>query len=68
MDAAVVRVEVPSDVAALQERDIAKARVWRERTRQAFKGAEQAGYRVAGFYRDASGRSLYVLVHSPFRS
>ena len=66
LEAAVVRVEVPSDIAAVQERDVGQATAWRLKTRKAFQAAEQAGYRVGGFYRD-SGRCFYALVHSPFR-
>jgi predicted GNAT superfamily acetyltransferase len=64
----VVRVEVPSDIAAVQERDVAEATAWRLRTRTAFQAAEKAGYRVAGFYRDPSGRCFYTLVHTPNHS
>jgi predicted GNAT superfamily acetyltransferase len=60
----VVRVEVPCDIAAVQAHDIGDAAEWRRATRQAFRSAEHAGYRVAGFYRDAAAsRCFYALVH-----
>lgn len=58
----VVRVEVPPDVAAVQDRSLAEAAAWRAWTRPAFTEGLRRGYRIAGFYRDdASGRCFYVL-------
>jgi predicted GNAT superfamily acetyltransferase len=68
--APVVRIEVPCDIAAVRARNIEEAADWRLATREAFRAAEAAGYRVGGFYRDAAaGRCFYVLVHptSPLR-
>jgi predicted GNAT superfamily acetyltransferase len=66
LGAGIVRVEIPSDIAALQARAVGEAAAWRERSRRAFRAAEREGYRVAGFYRDVvAGRCYYALVHSP---
>src|SRR5690606_15802530 len=67
--APVVRIEIPCDIAALQARDVEEAAEWRQRTRRAFHTAVGEGFRVAGFYRDATaGRCFYALVHSPSQS
>jgi len=69
LDAPIVRVEIPCDIAAMQARAVDEAAAWRDRTRQAFHAAVRAGYRVGGFYRDAAaGRCYYALVHTPFQT
>ena len=61
------RVEVPADIAAVQDRSLDEAAAWRAATRPAFVEGMRRGYRVSGFYRDgANGRCFYVLAsHSP---
>lgn len=58
----VVRVEVPSDVFAVRERDPEEAEAWRRRTRQAFLARLRAGYRVASFV-PGPERGFYLLLH-----
>ena len=57
--AAVQRIEIPADVAALP---VAEAREWRQRTRPLFAALLARGYCVRGFYADAAAaRGWYVL-------
>jgi predicted GNAT superfamily acetyltransferase len=58
----VIRVEVPSDIHAVRDRDPAEAARWRERTREAFLSGLDAGYRITGFV-PGPDRGFYVLVH-----
>jgi predicted GNAT superfamily acetyltransferase len=58
----VSRVEIPGDIEALIETDIAEARAWRERTRHALRDALAAGKTVEGFRIDPqTGRGSYFL-------
>ena len=56
-----VRIEVPSDIQAVKKSDPGIAWQWRAVTRRAFLHYLGEGYEVAGFYRDADGRSFYVV-------
>lgn len=56
-----VRIEVPSDIQAVKRADPGIAWQWRSVTRHAFLHYLGNGYEVAGLYRDADGRSFYVL-------
>lgn len=58
----VVRVEVPADIHALRSSDPDAAARWRERTREAFLGRLDSGYRVSGFV-PGPERGFYVLLH-----
>lgn len=58
----VLRVEVPSDIHAVRDDDPDEAAGWRERTREAFLSAFEAGYRITGFV-PGPDRGFYVLVH-----
>jgi predicted GNAT superfamily acetyltransferase len=60
-DATTVRVEIPSDIAAVAARSLADARSWRSVTRSAFELWMGRGLRVKGFYRDDTMRCFYVL-------
>lgn len=44
-----LRIAVPRDIGALQKSDMASAREWRERTRDAFTRALADGYGIMGF-------------------
>jgi predicted GNAT superfamily acetyltransferase len=59
----VLRIEIPSDIAALQLSDMSVAREWRERTRAAFEQAFAKGYAIQGFEspRRGSGTGSYLL-------
>jgi chorismate synthase len=59
-----VSIEIPSDVNALKDDDLALARRWRARTREAFLAAFRKGYVVHGFASPVDGgtrRSHYLL-------
>jgi predicted GNAT superfamily acetyltransferase len=56
-----VRIEVPLDIQAVKRNDPGIAWQWRMVTRRAFLHYLSQGYRVQGIYRDADGRSYYVL-------
>jgi predicted GNAT superfamily acetyltransferase len=56
-----VRVEVPADIQAVKKHDPGVAWQWRAVTRRAFLHYLAKGYGVDGIYRDADGRSFYVL-------
>jgi predicted GNAT superfamily acetyltransferase len=57
-----LRVEIPADIHAVLEDDVAEAVSWRASTRQAFLTALRAGYEVLTFVRDGgTGRSYYLL-------
>ena len=58
-----VRVEIPSDIHAVRDRDPELARHWRVITRQAFLSHMKRGYRVAGFQGGAPDPAgCYLLV------
>lgn len=60
------RVEIPSDILAVQQRRIAEAVAWRESTRSSLQWALTNGYRIAGFQRDSSSdRNFYLLARDP---
>jgi predicted GNAT superfamily acetyltransferase len=60
----VARVEVPTEIAALQESDREQAITWRHSTRAAFRRALDAGLTVQGFViDDCSARGYYLLAH-----
>ena len=54
--------EIPSDINALKEADLALARDWRFFSRELFETAFAAGYLITDFVYD-EGRSIYVLSH-----
>jgi predicted GNAT superfamily acetyltransferase len=58
-DAPRVRIEIPARIQELKEREPRRALAWRLGTRLAFETYLGRGYRVAGFWRDASGRCFY---------
>lgn len=58
----VVRVEIPSDIFAVRERDPDEAQAWRRRTRRAFLSRLRAGYRVSSFV-PGPDRGFYLLLH-----
>ena len=59
---ALARVEIPSDILAVQQRRIAEAVEWRTSTRGALQWALANSYRIAGFQRDVSSeRNFYLL-------
>jgi predicted GNAT superfamily acetyltransferase len=57
------RIEIPSDIAALQEHNMAEARGWREKTRREFEEAFREGWVVTGFER-GTNTSTYLLRRS----
>lgn len=60
--AAVVRVQIPMDIQAIQASSLEVAARWRETTRQAFLWYLERGYRVTGFYSNhPAGPGYYVL-------
>ncbi|HEU4995590.1 MAG TPA: GNAT family N-acetyltransferase [Gemmatimonadaceae bacterium] len=60
-----VRIQVPGDIAALQRDDMAAARQWRARTRDAFTAALAKGLTIASFELDVAARGgSYVLAPS----
>ena len=59
------RVEVPTDINALQQTDRAQAIAWRQSTRAAFRNAMSAGLAVRGFViDDCAQRGYYLLSKS----
>jgi chorismate synthase len=57
-----LRIAVPSDIAALQSADPARAAGWRASTREAFEAAFASRFRVQGFVVDAGlDRGFYLL-------
>jgi predicted GNAT superfamily acetyltransferase len=56
-------IEIPCDIGALRERNLALALAWREATRRAFIAALAAGYLVKEFYRQTGDRRR----HSAYR-
>jgi predicted GNAT superfamily acetyltransferase len=64
LDAPEVRIEIPTDFAALRDRDLGLARAWRVATREAFLHYFARGYRAMDFVltRDERLRGDYVLV------
>ena len=59
----VVRVEIPSDIEAVQAESLEVAVKWRVTTRQVFTWYIERGYKVMAFYRDPkSGRCFYGLI------
>jgi predicted GNAT superfamily acetyltransferase len=57
-----VRIEIPANVQALKETDIAVAAAWRASSRWAFEAALARGYQVEAFQRDReAGRCFYCL-------
>lgn len=57
-----VRVQVPSDIGAVQARSLNEASAWRACTREAFVAALAAGYEVRGLHRrDVDGRADYLM-------
>lgn len=59
-----IAIEVPSDIASIEEKDHELAREWRQATRWAFTEALKAGFFVAEFCRTVRGQqgpSVYVL-------
>jgi predicted GNAT superfamily acetyltransferase len=53
-------VEIPGDINALLQESPEEALEWRQRTRQEFTEAIDAGYVVKDFYREA-GKGVYIL-------
>jgi len=59
------RVEVPTDINALQQTDRKQAIAWRQSTRAAFRNAMSAGLAVRGFViDDCAQRGYYLLSKS----
>lgn len=58
------RVEVPTDINALQEQDAEQAASWRRSTRAAFQRAREAGLTVRGFVVDDCAHRGYYLLAS----
>ena len=57
-------IEIPTDIDALQQRDVEMAFAWREATRWAFTEALSAGYLVVDFFRPSRGErrpGIYLL-------
>ena len=64
-DDRIVRVEIPEDIHHAKDLFPEAGRLWRKCTRDSFLHYFQNGYRVAGYYRDASShRCFYVLQQS----
>lgn len=61
--AASVGIQIPSEIASLEERDFASAVNWRQATRWAFRECLKSGFYVADFLRGPSSESpgTYVL-------
>jgi predicted GNAT superfamily acetyltransferase len=59
--AKIVRIEIPGDIQAVKKAEPETAWRWRMVTRRAFMHYLDAGYEVNTIYRDATGRSFYVL-------
>ncbi len=51
-----IAIQIPSDIGAIEQKDPALAREWREATRWAFNEAIQAGFFVAEFCRTVRGQ------------
>jgi predicted GNAT superfamily acetyltransferase len=67
-DAAIVRVEIPADIHALQHDRMDLARAWRMATRRALRTYLERGYTIDALRRgtgpgDAADRRWYVLTH-----
>lgn len=62
-----VRIQIPTDILAVQRVDAAVARQWRRITRSAFLRARSSGYRTVGFQRSAPGEAFahFLLSTSP---
>lgn len=60
-----VRVEIPSDIFAVQAQSLASAVHWRTTSRRALQWALAAGYVVERFEHDASGARGYYLLTRP---
>src|SRR5690606_42009482 len=61
-----IRIEVPSDIAALRSSSESLAVRWRDSIRQSFLRYLGDGYRVVGFYRGLEdGRCYYALAFGP---
>ena len=59
------RVEIPSDIFAVQQADLAGASAWRRSTRRAFQWALANGYDIERFERETSAASgCYVLARA----
>lgn len=57
-----LRVAIPAEIQAIKQQSLETARAWRNSTRAAFTHFQDAGYRVAGFSRDADGPLAYYLL------
>jgi chorismate synthase len=55
------RIEIPCDIAAIQEHSLEEAALWRSVTRQAFLDAIATGCTVTGFQRIDDDRCFYTL-------
>lgn len=61
-------LEVPFDITAIRTHEPASVRTWRHATRDAFRAALDAGYRIDDFAvvrRDRERRSFYLLTRRP---
>jgi predicted GNAT superfamily acetyltransferase len=58
----VVRIEIPSDIHALRDRDPQAALAWRKKTRRAYQYYLKRRYRVVGFYREGPSRRCFYLL------
>jgi predicted GNAT superfamily acetyltransferase len=60
--APLLRIEIPADIARVQEQSLEAAAAWRADTRSSFLAALSRGFRVAGIIRDEDAdRSFYLL-------
>jgi predicted GNAT superfamily acetyltransferase len=61
-----LRVEIPGDIGAVQQNDMALAKDWRTRTRTQFQDALARGYHIMSFQRShGAANSHYVLERAP---
>jgi predicted GNAT superfamily acetyltransferase len=60
--AEVTRIEIPTDIEALQTADMAQARTWRDTTRGKLEEAFASGLAIQGFHVDGMTRRSYYLL------
>ena len=56
-----VEVEIPSDIVALRQSDIAKARLWRTQVRDALKPKLDSGWQIIDVQKNPNGNSKYIV-------
>ena len=57
----IVEVEIPSDIVALRQSDIAKARIWRTQVRDALKPKLDSGWQIIDVQKNPNGNSKYIV-------